>query len=297
MLPPPLRNGRLRWAESGRSDLSLRLDAGRFSFQTWRGDGGMAPSGELSAASNAFAAMTRPEHALRAGYALGKGLFLSAETGGAAASSRLGFAELQPSTYALASLAAVRGRFAATFTAGQLKEPEGPLGSMLPQLSSFALPAQTTFAGVRADVAVAGPLMLSAEGGMGRTRASGPLLSLSEPAVSSNWRLTAWTRCVGSSASCTSFHLQLEQPPRIESGAFSTLLADLPAKYGDAVSFSRRSFSAAPSGRELDLRLGMSRTWGEAGLLQLQLVGVKDQGNVAGAPLALGVLANWRTSF
>ena len=67
--------------------------------------------------------------------------------------------------------------------------------------------------------------------------------------------------------------------------------------YGDPVAFSRRSFSAEPSGRELDLRLGMTRTWGRSDLLQLQLVGVEDQGNVAGAPLALGVLANWRTRF
>jgi hypothetical protein len=241
--------------------------------------------------------MTRPEHAMRAGYALGKGLFLSAETGGGDPSSALGFVQLQPSTYALASLAAVRGRFAATFNAGELKEPEGPLGSLLPQITSFALPARTAFAGLRADFAAAGPLVLSAEGNIGRTRAAGALMSLSEPAVSTNWRLTAWTRCIGRAASCTSFHLQLEQPTRIESGAFSTLLADVPAEYGDAVSFSRRTFSAAPSGRELDLRLGMSRSWGQAGLLQLQLVGVKDQGNVAGAPLAMGVLANWRKSF
>jgi hypothetical protein len=297
LLPPPLRNGRLPWAETGRSDLSLRLDAGRFSFQTWRGGGGMAPAGELAAAANAFAAMSRPEHALRAGYALGKGLFVSAETGGSSGADTLGFAQLKPSSYALASLAAVRGRFAATVTAGSLDEPEGPLGSMLPQLSDFALPARTAFAGVRADFAAAGPLVLSAEGNIGRTRAAGALMRLGQPAISTNWRLTAWTRCLAGASGCTSFHLQLEQPTRIESGTFSAVLADLPAAYGDPVAFSRRSFSAAPSGRELDLRLGMSRAWGRTDLLQLQLVGVKDQGNIAGAPLALGVLANWRTRF
>ncbi len=140
--------------------------------------------------------------------------------------------------------------------------------------------------------------MLSAEGGLGRTSAAGAFLSLSEPAVSSAWRVTVLTTgCAPAAGGCASFHLQLEQPVRIERGAFSATLADAPASYGDPLTFSRRSFSAAPSGRELDLRLGADLTWGEAGQMQLQLVGMRQPNNIAEAPLGLGVAANWRARF
>ena len=158
-------------------------------------------------------------------------------------------------------------------------------------------PARTDFAVVQADFAATSLLMLSAQGGIGRTTAVGPFLNLTEPAVSSSWRLTAWTRCLKQAGDCTSVHLQLEQPVRVEHGAFSTLLADAPASYFDPLSFSRRSFSAAPSGREIDLRLGLDRTIKGAGLLQLQVVGVHDQGNLAATGLDLGVSANWRQRF
>ena len=75
------------------------------------------------------------------------------------------------------------------------------------------------------------------------------------------------------------------------------MLPDVPAAYGDPLYYSRRTFSAAPSGREIDLRLGMDRSWSGLGLFQLQLVTAKDQGNYAGQPVSLGVLANWRTTF
>ncbi len=84
---------------------------------------------------------------------------------------------------------------------------------------------------------------------------------------------------------------------KVEQGQFSALLPDVPEAYGDPLYFSRRSFSAAPGGRELDLRLGMDRTWSDFGLLQLQLVTARDAGNYAAQPLSLGVLANWRTRF
>ncbi len=60
---------------------------------------------------------------------------------------------------------------------------------------------------------------------------------------------------------------------------------------------TRRSFSASPSGREVDLRLGLDRSWSGVGVLQLQLIGVRDEANVAGAPIDLGVTANWRARF
>ena len=116
-------------------------------------------------------------------------------------------------------------------------------------------------------------------------------------AVSTNWSLTAHTRCLGASGGCTSFLVQLVQPIRIEGGSFSTVLADVPANYGDPLYFSRRTFSASPTGREIDLRFGVDRSLPRLGVLRLQVVTARDQGNVAGAPISVGVLANWRTRF
>ncbi len=84
---------------------------------------------------------------------------------------------------------------------------------------------------------------------------------------------------------------------RVEKGQFWALLPDVPEAYDDPLNFSRRSFSAAPDGRELDLRLGVDHSWADLGFLQLQLVTARDAGNYSGQPLSLGVLANWRTRF
>ena len=177
----------------------------------------------------------------------------------------------------------------------RLDEPEGPLGSLIPGQTAFSMPAKTDFASLHADVAALPWLTLSGEGSIGRTRAQSAFLSQSAPLISSSWRVTARTQCAGEG--CTHFELDLSQPVRVETGRFWTVLPDLPAAYDDPLSFSRRSFSAAPAGRELDLRLGMDRSWSDLGLLQLQLVGARDSGNYAGQPLSLGVLANWRTRF
>ncbi len=293
---PPLLTGRFRDAETGRTDLNLRLDAGRLSFQAWRGQGGMAPDSALAASSNAFAALSRPDHAERAGMRVGRFTF-SAESGGSSRESELGLAMLKPSSYAAASISTGGRTFDASLSAGRLVEPEGPLGSLLPTQTSFALPASTVFASAHADWAPVDRLILSADLGMGRTRVDGSYLSLTEPAISTNWSLTAHTRCLDATGGCTSFLVQLAQPIRIEAGRFSTILADVPANYGDPLYFSRRTFSASPSGREIDLRFGVDRSLPRLGVLRLQVVTARDQGNVAGAPLSVGVLANWRTRF
>src|SRR5262249_11889061 len=66
--------------QDGLSDLNLQIQAGRFSFAAWRGEGGMAPNAGLEAASNAFASLTRPDQAVSAAYDLGH-VRVSAETG------------------------------------------------------------------------------------------------------------------------------------------------------------------------------------------------------------------------
>jgi hypothetical protein len=159
------------------------------------------------------------------------------------------------------------------------------------------MPALTDFATLNADWEALGRVTLFAEASVGRTRTQGALLSMTRPIISSSWRLSARTRCAADENSCTHLQLDLSQPVRVESGIFSVMLADVPVHYFDPLSFSRRSFSASPSGRELDLRLGVDRNLPDLGLVQLQLVGAQDPGNIASRPLSLGVVANWSARF
>ena len=294
-LPQAVRDRGPGMASARRADMDLEITAGGFSLQSWHGQGGIAPSSGLAAGSNAFAAMARPDQALRASYDLGP-LTLAAETG-SGARTLPGFAALAPARYALAQLGAGRGRFSASLSAGRLVEPQGPLGSLLPTGTSFSLPAETRFALLHADWAAGAGLFLSAEVGLGRTSAAGTWMTLEHPATSSSWRISAATACAGPSGGCTRWRLELAQPVRIESGSFTAALADLPGAWDDPLVFSRRSFSAAPSGREIDLRLGLDRTIPKVGVLQLDLVAARDPGHVAGAPVGLGLAANWSARF
>jgi len=74
-------------------------------------------------------------------------------------------------------------------------------------------------------------------------------------------------------------------------------LPDVPTGYFDPLTFSTRSFSAAPSGRQLDLRLSVFRTLKGVGDVQLQAVSIKDENNIAGAPMNYGLIGSWRTRF
>ena len=294
-LPEGVRDRGLGMTSNRRSDLDLEIGVGRLSLQSWHGQGGIAPPSRLAAGSDAFAAMAWPDQVLRASYDLGP-LFLAAETG-SGARSLPGFAALERARYAVAQLGTGHGRFSASISAGRLVEPQGPLGSLLPAGAAFSLPAETRFAMLHADWATPAGLYLAAEAGFGRTSASGDLMALEHPATSSTWRISAATACAGPADGCTRWRLELAQPVRIESGAFTALLADPPAAWDDPLVFSRRRFSAAPSGREIDLRLGLDRTVPKAGMLQLDLVAARDPGHVAGAPVALGVSANWSARF
>ncbi len=287
---------RLVQERQDRTDLNVQITAGRFSFQAWRGQNGMAPAPELAASWNAFASLAHPTQAVRAAYDL-HGVSLSTEMGASGRERFYGLMQLQPSTYALATLGVARRRWSASASFGRLDEPEGPLGSLLPGVTAFSMPAHTDFATFHTDFAATPRLVLSAEGSLGRTRAESAFLGQAAPLISSSWRITARTQCGGRVSDCTHFELDLDQPVRVERGAFSTVLPDVPAAYEDPLYFTRRTFSAAPSGRELDLRLGMDRNWSGLGFFQLQLVTARDQGNYAGQPVSLGVLANWRTSF
>jgi hypothetical protein len=288
----------LRQAQDRRADVNLEADMGRLSLQAWTGQGGMPPAAGLGAGENAFAAIAQPDHAVRAAYRLGPSWSIAAETGGGSPYALYGLTGLAPSHYDMATARYQRGRFSAELSAGDLVEPEGPLGSFLPRGSAVAMPAQTSFTTARLEWGVTDLLWLTAEAGLGRTDAQGgQVLNLAPNAVSSQWSLTARTACEAARPDCLRFDAAIGQPTRIESGTFNVLLADVPSSSDGQVLFSSRQFSASPSGREMDLRLGVARGFARAGELDLQALGVLDENNVRGAPPNLGLLASWRSRF
>jgi hypothetical protein len=287
----------LRQAASRRADVNLEADMGRLSLQAWTGQGGMAPAPGLGASDNAFAAIAQPDHAVRAAYKLSSSWSIAAETGGGSPYALYGLTDLAPSRYDMATARFQRGRITAEFAVGDLVEPEGPLGSFLPRGSAFALPARTSFTTARVDWAAGDHLWLSAEAGLGRTGARGDFLTLPSGAIASQWSLSARTACEAVRPDCLRFDAEIAQPTRIENGTFSAILADGPTQYSNQVTFSTRQFSASPSGREVDLRFGMARSWAGAGELDLQALDMMDENNVRGAPPNLGLLASWRSRF
>ena len=249
----------------------------------------------LRVASNSYAALTAPDHAVSASY--GRGPFVAAvEMGGGSPRPYVNGVDLDPSSYAVTTLGFNKGRFSLAGSAGRLKEPQGPLGSFLPSMSAQAMPASTKFATVQANLSIADRLMVSAEAGVGRTEVGGALLPTAEPALSSTWRVSLRSSC-SFTVTCTHLQIDLAQPVRIESGVFTALLANQGAGYFDPLFFSRRDVDAAPSGREINLRIGLDRATSESSGFQLQFIMAKDQSNVAGAPLSTGAVANWRTRF
>jgi len=287
----------LRMPADHRADVNLGADLGRLSFQAWTGQNGMLPAPGLGAGENAFAMLAGPDHAVRAGYRLGQAWSISAEAGGGSPYSLYGFTDLAPSRYDLAEVRFTHGRFSVAFSAGQLIEPEGPLGSFLPRGSSDAMPSQTAFSTARLDWTAADWLVVSAEAGVGRTRASGGFLDLSQPAVSSQWALSARTLCPPLAPGCLRFDVSLGQPTRIEGGTFTAVLGQVPTSDSQIIQFTQRQFSATPSGREFDLSFAVARDFSHLGELELKALGVMDENNQRDIPPNLGLLASWRSRF
>lgn len=293
----PTRDGLFSpgFAGQTRADVDLTVTAGRLGFTAWSGQGGLPPAATLSAARNPFAAMAGADHAVRAGYRLGA-VSIAGETGGAGDYARLGYSNLKGSRYNLASVSWARGSFGASVEIGELDEPQGPYGSFLPGRNGFGMAAKTRFAAVRADWALSDRLTVYGGGGAGRTSAPEGLLRLTG-ATGSTWNIGLSTRCARGERGCLRWNAGIEQPIRIESGLFSATLADAPARYGDPLIFSTRSFSATPSGRQINLSLGLSKSFGVVGDLDLRAINIIDDNNQAGAPMDLGILATWRAEF
>jgi hypothetical protein len=137
-------------------------------------------------------------------------------------------------------------------------------------------------------------LALIGEAGVGSTRSEGRFLSMDQAAISSNWRLGLLTGC---SALCDRISFTLSQPLRIESGAFSAWLADVPVEYFDPLTYSRRSFSATPSGRQIDFILGGERSLWDGSNLTIQAVASRQPRHVADAAPEFALIGGWRRRF
>jgi hypothetical protein len=117
---------------------------------------------------------------------------------------------------------------------------------------------------------------------------------MDQAAISSNWRLGLLTGC---SALCDRISFTLSQPLRIESGAFSAWLADVPVEYFDPLTYSRRSFSATPSGRQIDFILGGERSLWDGSNLTIQAVASRQPRHVADAAPEFALIGGWRRRF
>lgn len=274
---------------------------GALRFDAWSGRGGMAPTFQ-GAPADAFTALAQADQAVRAGYARGDWTF-SAEQGlgGPGDYSPLALTlDRRPgedrSSYLRWTVSRASERGATAFALGAVSEEGGPLGSRLPRSLDLALPAQSRFISARREWRPADGLMLAMEGSLGRTQATGRLLSI-DKAVSSSWRLSAVADCALIRLACMGVSIDLSQPIRIERGQVTAFLADTPQGYFDPLVFSARRLDLSPSGREMDLSLMGWRSLGGLGALSLRASAVIEEGHRADAPLNLGVSAGWRRTF
>ncbi|WP_375600728.1 S8 family peptidase [Brevundimonas sp. SH203] len=275
-----------------RQEAMLNLESGRLSFSAWQGRGGAAsPFG--GAAGDGFSALAQADHAVRGAMRFGA-VTVSAESGGGDRRMPLRRVEQDASTYSRASIGWRGADGGLSFSVGALDERLGPLGAFLPGGSDFALPSRTAFYALGGDWTVTPGLRLIGEAGLGSTRIEGRFLSMDRAAISSNWRLGLLTGC---SILCDRISFTLAQPLRIESGAFSAYLADVPADYFDPLTYSRRSFSAAPSGRQIDFVIGGERYLWDGSSVTLQAVASHEPRHVADAAPEFALIGGWRRRF
>ncbi|MNE02986.1 Subtilisin DY [compost metagenome] len=282
-----------------RAEALFDVQAGRLSFSAWQGQGG-ARSPFRSSAGDGFTALSQADHALRGALNFGA-LTFSAESGSGDRRGPLRPVERDASTYARAGLDWRAGNGGLSFSLGALDERMGPLGAYLPTRSDFALPSRTRFAAVGADVALGRGFTLSGEAGVGRTELEGRFLHLSAPALSSTWRAALQSACpswsIAKALGCRSLTWEIAQPLRIEDGTFSAYLADAPLEYFDPVTFSERRFSAAPSGRQIDVSVRSLHALPGGAWLQLEAVASREEQHRDGAPTGYALLGSWRRGF
>ncbi|WP_244999546.1 S8 family peptidase [Brevundimonas nasdae] len=275
-----------------RQEAMIGFEMGRLGFSAWQGRGG-ASSPFSGGAGDGFAALAQADHAVRGVVKLGA-FALSADTGGGDRRMPLRRVEEDASTYSRASLAWRQQNGGLSLSLGSLDERLGPLGAFMPSGSDFALPSRTTFYAVGGDWRLNTWASLVGEVGMARSEISGRFLNMDRAAISSNWRVGLLGDC---RLVCDRISFTLSQPLRIESGSFSALLADVPLDYFDPLTWSRRSFSAAPSGRQIDFTVGAQRALSDGSMLTITGVASREPEHVKSAPPAFALIGGWRRSF
>jgi hypothetical protein len=287
---------RFHWMLSSQDggNLTVSYERSGFAVSAWKG--GALTNPFSAPVVDAFTSVAQPDRAVQAAFSRGPVRF-TAEAGAGNRLSPDHMRRESGSHYARAALATTLGGVTTSFGAGELVEPLGPLGSYMPQASGFGLPSKTGFVSASANWRIADGLAFNGEAALGRTKLEGAFLSTAAPALSSTWRMSLDMDCKTWGLRCTSAHLTLSQPLRIEGGTFSAVLPDVPLSADDPLTFSTRRFNAAPSGRELDLRMQADKDLGAFGTVSLQGVAAREPANIQTARAAFGLLAGWRTTF
>ncbi|HWA61984.1 MAG TPA: S8 family peptidase [Caulobacteraceae bacterium] len=273
------------------SSATVALDLGRFGLTVWNGRGETTPPA-LSGPRDAYQEIAAPDRVVAGTWRLGRWA-VDAEQGWAERREPFQPDALPGSHYLRAGLAWRSGDLAARFAFGRLDEPFGPLGSDFSGRPGLDTPARTDFVSASAEAPL-GRFRAYAQGSLGRTSFAGQFLRV-DGATSSAWRLGVVGDCGG--RLCQTWTVELSQPLRVENGVVVADLAIVPAGYFDAPVFSERRFSAAASGREVRLGVFGDRDLGRWGAARLGFVAAREPGNIAGAPLAVGLLADWRLAF
>ncbi|MFN4296458.1 MAG: S8 family peptidase [Brevundimonas sp.] len=278
-----------------RQEILFGVQAGRLSLDAWSGMGG-ARAPFRTGAGDGFAALVQADQAVRGAMAFGRFSF-SAETGSGDRRMMFRPVEEDAASYARVGAGWTGEQLRLTVSGGALDERLAPLGGFMPASSPYALPSRTQFMSLGWGWRTGYGLDLWGEGGMGRTVMEGRMLQLEGNALSSTWRVGATSRCFRVGFGCRSLALELSQPLRIETGAFSTILADVPDDYFDPVTFSRRTFSASPSGRQTDLALRSVHAVPDGSAVQLEAVIIRQELHRRNAPLGYGFMARWGQQF
>ena len=200
-----------------------------------------------------------------------------------------------PSAYGRMTASALGRTWDAGVVVGAMKEAAGPLDSYVSRDSALSMSSLTRFASFSTGWAPADGVRLDARLSLGRTQADGKLLMLSD-GLSSSWALSGAVDCARLNLPCSGLSVSLSQPPRIEHVRLSAVLADTPPGYFDPLTYSRRSVTVAPDGREIDLGLGLTRSI-RAGVLRLDAAGLFNEGNRRHSAVGYGATASLRRSF
>lgn len=295
--PAALSNAVTPWLEEGRrEDVMVQFSTDRGAVAVWQGRNGARSPFELGA-GDGFASLAQVDRAWLGAVRVGA-LTLTADAGTGDRAMPFQARESEVSSYARFAVKwAMSPQAELTFAGGGLDERMGPLGSYVPLGSGFEMPSDSTFAGVSGQFDLGSGLWLDADAGWARTHLAGQFLSLSESAISSNWRVGLTSFCGELGLGCRSLTWSVSQPLRVETGQFRAWLADAPLGYFDPLVFSERRFSASPSGRQIDMALGSLHALSDGSELALRAVVTRHDRHDRTAAPAYALMGAWRSRF